>query len=176
MQGRPPEAAPDQARSSFQVDRSKSTSTAAAYDARQRSASVADSHTQHRHGLGDALTRAANLLVPHRKKSEGPTSSDPAAGNNVNRNAPPDAVGANGTGPYGSHGPIPLGRTSTFRLRTPVISGSTTASPAPSPVPQLRALESYNARNVAAALDPSLQTRQTDDVWQQVCIRVLPLL
>ncbi|GAA5876610.1 hypothetical protein JCM3774_005999 [Rhodotorula dairenensis] len=144
MQDRPPRAAPVQARSAFQVDRSKSTSTAAAYDPRHRSASVAESATHHRHGLGDALSRAANLLAPHRKKSTGPTPVDPLAGNN-NTN------------------------------QHHVISGSATASPALSPVPQLRALESYSARNVAAALDPALQTRSTDDVWQQVCIRVLPL-
>ncbi|KAM0790692.1 hypothetical protein ACM66B_004550 [Microbotryomycetes sp. NB124-2] len=44
-------------------------------------------------------------------------------------------------------------------------------------VPQLKNLESYSARNVAAALEPtgSAQSRSTDDVWQTVCVRVLPL-
>ncbi|GAA5879264.1 hypothetical protein JCM1840_004674 [Sporobolomyces johnsonii] len=42
-------------------------------------------------------------------------------------------------------------------------------------VPTLRSLESYNARNVAAALEPGTELRQIDDVWQMVCVRVLPL-
>ncbi|KAK4052385.1 hypothetical protein OIV83_002187 [Microbotryomycetes sp. JL201] len=44
-------------------------------------------------------------------------------------------------------------------------------------VPQLKNLESYSARNVAAALEPTGSTlaRLTDDVWQTVCVRVLPL-
>ncbi|BGP42226.1 hypothetical protein JCM10449v2_006231 [Rhodotorula kratochvilovae] len=56
-------------------------------------------------------------------------------------------------------------------------AGSRAISPsAPSPIPpQLRALDSYNARNVAAALDQGGDLRQIDDVWQQVCVRVLPL-
>ena len=49
-------------------------------------------------------------------------------------------------------------------------SGSTqTTSP-------LKTLDSYNARNVAAALENSSEGRPVDDVWQGVCIRVLPLL
>lgn len=44
-------------------------------------------------------------------------------------------------------------------------------------VPPLKTLDSYNARNVAAALDQGLdQGRMIDDVWQSVCVRVLPLL
>ncbi|GAA5922046.1 hypothetical protein JCM3775_003474 [Rhodotorula graminis] len=47
-------------------------------------------------------------------------------------------------------------------------------SPVPSPIPpQFRTLDSYNARNVAAALDQSASS--VDDAWQQVCVRVLPL-
>ncbi|GAA5986126.1 hypothetical protein JCM10908_006421 [Rhodotorula pacifica] len=154
-------------RSSFQVDRSKSTTTAAAAntDYRQRSASVSQANETHRHGFGETLSR---FLAPSRKKS-----SSTAVPTSLN-----GAIATNGlAGPP----PVPLGRTSTFRLRTPVIPGTATlASGGPSSssspaVPQLRALDSYNARNVAAALDPNLQTRQTDDVWQQVCIRVLPL-
>lgn len=41
----------------------------------------------------------------------------------------------------------------------------------------MKTLDSYNARNVAAALDQGLdQGRMIDDVWQSVCVRVLPLL
>ena len=44
-------------------------------------------------------------------------------------------------------------------------------------VPTLKTLDSYNARNVAAALDQGLdQGRMIDDVWQSVCVKVLPLL
>lgn len=166
MQGAgPPEVAPAPTRSSaFQVDRSKSTTTAAAY-------ASSDAQTTHRHGLGDALTRAAHLLAPHRKKSTGPTPA-PAPHSHPST----DSIAAASNGTAGAKGPGgPLSRTSTFRLRTPIVSSLATASAAGGP--QLRALESYNARNVAAALDPlNLQSRQTDDVWQQVCIRVLPLL
>ncbi|GAA6021584.1 hypothetical protein JCM11491_000266 [Sporobolomyces phaffii] len=45
-------------------------------------------------------------------------------------------------------------------------------------VPTLKTLDSYNARNVAAALDSGLpldHARTIDDVWQNVCVRVLPL-
>ncbi|GAA6003959.1 hypothetical protein JCM10207_006486 [Rhodosporidiobolus poonsookiae] len=42
-------------------------------------------------------------------------------------------------------------------------------------LPTLRSLDSYSARNVAAALDQGVEAKQTDDVWQQVCVRVLPL-
>ncbi|GEM10611.1 hbrB-like family protein [Rhodotorula toruloides] len=42
-------------------------------------------------------------------------------------------------------------------------------------VPVFRTLESYSAKNVAAAFEPVVDKRQVDDVWQQVCVRVLPL-
>ena len=50
-------------------------------------------------------------------------------------------------------------------------SGSTHSGAAP-----LKSLDSYNARNVAAALENGGEGRNVDDVWQNVCIRVLPLL
>ena len=44
-------------------------------------------------------------------------------------------------------------------------------------VPTLKTLDSYNAKNVAAVLDQGIdQGRMIDDVWQSVCVRVLPLL
>ncbi|KAK4701973.1 hypothetical protein P7C70_g4252, partial [Phenoliferia sp. Uapishka_3] len=49
----------------------------------------------------------------------------------------------------------------------PVRAGSATSP--------LKTLESYNARNVAAALENGLEGRPNDDVWQSVCLRVLPL-
>lgn len=55
--------------------------------------------------------------------------------------------------------------------RTPTLPSTT--SPV---VPVFRTLESYSAKNVAAAFEPVVDTRQVDDVWQQVCVRVLPLL
>ncbi|KAM0748709.1 hypothetical protein T439DRAFT_349406 [Meredithblackwellia eburnea MCA 4105] len=36
-------------------------------------------------------------------------------------------------------------------------------------------LDSYSAKNVAAALENGAEGRQVDDVWQAICIRVLPL-
>ncbi|BGP10050.1 hypothetical protein JCM10049v2_005933 [Rhodotorula toruloides] len=54
--------------------------------------------------------------------------------------------------------------------RTPTLPSTT--SPV---VPVFRTLESYSAKNVAAAFEPVVDTRQVDDVWQQVCVRVLPL-
>ncbi|GAA6046973.1 hypothetical protein JCM3770_003458 [Rhodotorula araucariae] len=63
-----------------------------------------------------------------------------------------------------------------FGLRDSARPGTRAVSPpAPSPAPQLRTLDSYNARNVAAALDQGGDPRQIDDVWQQVCVRILPL-
>lgn len=66
-----------------------------------------------------------------------------------------------------------LGRVASVRpgQRTPTLPSST--SPV---VPVFRTLESYSAKNVAAAFEPVVDTRQVDDVWQQVCVRVLPLL
>jgi len=71
----------------------------------------------------------------------------------------------------GAAGSIPgLGRKDSTRAPTRTIP-----SPIPSPIPpQFRTLDSYNARNVAAALDQSASS--VDDAWQQVCVRVLPLL
>ncbi|BGP02009.1 HbrB [Rhodotorula toruloides ATCC 204091] len=65
-----------------------------------------------------------------------------------------------------------LGRAASVRpgQRTPTLPSST--SPV---VPVFRTLESYSAKNVAAAFEPVVDTRQVDDVWQQVCVRVLPL-
>jgi hypothetical protein len=58
-------------------------------------------------------------------------------------------------------------------LRSPGIGTSSQSNL----VPTLKTLDSYNARNVAAALDQGVdQGRMIDDVWQSVCVRVLPLL
>jgi hypothetical protein len=40
----------------------------------------------------------------------------------------------------------------------------------------LKNLDSYSASRVAAALEPGAEVRQLDDMWQMVCVRVLPLL
>lgn len=67
----------------------------------------------------------------------------------------------------------------------PLTSPSFLKSPNPLPpssslngnVPTLKTLDSYNAKNVAAVLDQGIdQGRMIDDVWQSVCVRVLPLL
>ncbi|BGP18600.1 hypothetical protein JCM10213v2_006666 [Rhodosporidiobolus nylandii] len=42
-------------------------------------------------------------------------------------------------------------------------------------LPTLRTLDSFSARNVASSLEPGVEVRNSDDVWQQVCVRVLPL-
>lgn len=78
-----------------------------------------------------------------------------------------------------SAGPIATPSTSTstfggprsFRAATSPSQGSTLGA---SPV--LKGLDSYNSRNVAAALEGGGTERQLDDVWQSVCVRVLPLL
>lgn len=44
----------------------------------------------------------------------------------------------------------------------------------PSGPPVLRTLDSYSARNVAAAMEGGVD--KLDDVWQSICVRVLPLL
>lgn len=41
-------------------------------------------------------------------------------------------------------------------------------------LPALPSLESYSKKNVAAALESGME--QLDDEWQQVVVRVLPLL
>lgn len=76
---------------------------------------------------------------------------------------------------------------SALSIRDPV-SGSGRASPAFSTVraavrqnsgsTPFRSLEAYSQRNVAAALESGadLSVRPIDDVWQAVCVRVLPLL
>lgn len=66
-------------------------------------------------------------------------------------------------------------------LRSPILSSSSATDPSSSMlmanVPTLKTLDSYNARNVAAALDQGTdQGRMVDDVWQTVCVKVLPLL
>ncbi|GAA5939572.1 HbrB domain-containing protein [Sporobolomyces koalae] len=68
---------------------------------------------------------------------------------------------------------IGLGRRDSQFLK----AASTITSPSTSGnVPTLKTLDSYNARNVAAALDQGIdQGRMIDDVWQSVCVRVLPL-
>lgn len=41
-------------------------------------------------------------------------------------------------------------------------------------LPSLRTYESYSSKNVAAALESGMEV--LDDEWQQVVVRVLPLL
>lgn len=41
----------------------------------------------------------------------------------------------------------------------------------------IKSLDSFNSKNVAAALlGSSGEVKQIDDVWQNVCVRLLPLL
>ncbi|SGY61559.1 BQ5605_C007g04570 [Microbotryum silenes-dioicae] len=60
---------------------------------------------------------------------------------------------------------------------TPTPSASASVTPSLTSLPTLKALESYNVRNVAAALDHSTPDalRHIDDAWQSLCVRVLPL-
>ncbi|GAA6000650.1 uncharacterized protein JCM10292_000527 [Rhodotorula paludigena] len=124
---------------------------------RTRSASVTDgavarSNSRIAQSL-DAL-RAAAQLAPTRRRSSGGVSL--VAG------AQPATKGV-----------LPgFGRRDSTRSSAKLALSTSSTSPAP---PQLRTFESYNARNVAAALEPGADARQSDDVWQQVCIRVLPL-
>ncbi|GAA5897456.1 HbrB domain-containing protein [Sporobolomyces salmoneus] len=68
-------------------------------------------------------------------------------------------------------------------LRSPILGGTNSTSSnglslagGSLGVPTLKTLDSYNARNVAAALDQGMdQGRMIDDVWQSVCVKVLPL-
>lgn len=118
-------------------------------DLRQRSSSVSEGvprRSNSRVFLGLDALRSSALPNPRRRSS---------GGNSV----------------QGGATAVPgLGRKDSTRAPTRSIP-----SPAPSPIPpQFRTLESYNARNVAAALDQS--GGQVDDAWQQVCVRVLPLL
>lgn len=175
MPARSPDAAAGAVRPSFEVDRARTTTTATAlHTAQQQTATLRKSSDGHKQrtqgstspGISEAFTRAASILLPpSRRKSTGPGAAAAAAtASGQPLSTQPYQYPLNG--PAGK-GPV-LGRTATFRLRNP--------NPAANPSAQQRALDSYNARNVAAALDPNLQTRQTDDVWQQVAIRVLPLL
>lgn len=59
-----------------------------------------------------------------------------------------------------------------FRTAASPSGGSTLGA-----APVLKGLDSYSSRNMAAALEGGGGTeRQLDDVWQSVCVRVLPLL
>lgn len=61
------------------------------------------------------------------------------------------------------------------RMPPPLSSTMSTGASTYGP-PSLKNLDSYSSRNVAAALEPGADARQVDDVWQAVCVRVLPLL
>lgn len=60
------------------------------------------------------------------------------------------------------------------RMIPPPLSSTTSSGLSSHVPPALKNLDSYSSRNVAAALEAD--TRQVDDVWQAVCVRVLPLL
>lgn len=66
----------------------------------------------------------------------------------------------------------PSQRNTSFRSPTLPTAGSSSSN-LPS---TFKSLDSYSSRNVSAALEPGpSEVRQIDDVWQAVCVRVLPL-
>ena len=58
----------------------------------------------------------------------------------------------------------------------PPLASTISSGPSSYVHPTLKNLDSYSSRTVAAALEPGAEARQVDDVWQAVCLRVLPLL
>ncbi|GAA5931557.1 hypothetical protein JCM1841_005546 [Sporobolomyces salmonicolor] len=93
--------------------------------------------------------------IPFRRTSGGGTGTALSGGSNMSQKGSSIGLGRRDS----SRAP--------FRSPPPGSSSGT--------VPTLRSLESYNARNVAAALEPGTELRQIDDVWQTICVRVLPL-
>lgn len=66
----------------------------------------------------------------------------------------------------------PSQRNTSFRSPTLPSAGSSLSNLPP----PFKSLDSYSSRNVSAALEPGpSEVRQIDDVWQAVCVRVLPL-
>lgn len=66
----------------------------------------------------------------------------------------------------------PSQRNTSFRSPTLPAAGSSLSNLPPT----FKSLDSYSSRNVSAALEPGpSEVRQIDDVWQAVCVRVLPL-
>lgn len=55
----------------------------------------------------------------------------------------------------------------------PIRTGSTGSTQASSP---LKSTDNYSLRTVAPGLESGPEGRSTDDAWQAVCLRVLPLL
>lgn len=152
---------------------------------RQRSASLSDA-TPRAHTRPFALTEARGHSSSNLPAASGPAGSS-ATGAGLGgsplqqREGIAQATREGGSQPASGRASPALSSRSLRTLppsqransfKTPALPSSSTATIPPT----FKSLESYSSKNVAAALEPGpSEVRQLDDVWQAVCVRVLPL-
>ncbi|ORY75964.1 HbrB-like-domain-containing protein [Leucosporidium creatinivorum] len=118
-------------------------------------------------GSAGAAGAAAGYPPPLPRHNSGPSTRDAGSQPTSGRASPALSLSSRSLRTL-----PPSQRNTSFRSPTIPSTGSSLTNP-----PSLfKSLDSYSSRNVSAALEPGpSEVRQIDDVWQAVCVRVLPL-